>query len=88
MSAGGDRGEPASLEGGSAGRVFAALVDAVLDIAPVVEMGDCTARMLDAIEAAVHPSPASPNEASYRPGPTPAREVPGVPWSDGDVEWR
>jgi ATP-binding protein involved in chromosome partitioning len=53
VSAGGDRGEPASLEGGATGTVFASLVDAVLDIAPVVEMGDCTARMLDAIEAAV-----------------------------------
>jgi ATP-binding protein involved in chromosome partitioning len=53
VSAGGDRGEPASMEDGTAGRVFASLVDAVLDIAPVVEMGDCTARMLDAIEAAV-----------------------------------
>ena len=53
VSAGGDRGEPASLGGGATGRVFASLVDAVLDIAPVVEMGGCTARMLDAIEAAV-----------------------------------
>jgi ATP-binding protein involved in chromosome partitioning len=52
VSAGGDRGEPAALDGGAAGTVFASLVDAVLDIAPVVEMGDCTARMLDAIEAA------------------------------------
>ena len=57
VSAGGDRGEPAALDGGEAGRVFAALVDAVLDIAPVVEMGDCTARMLDAIEAAVASKP-------------------------------
>ncbi len=53
VSAGGDRGEPASLEGGATGTVFASLVDAVLDIAPVVEMGDCTARMLEAIETAV-----------------------------------
>jgi ATP-binding protein involved in chromosome partitioning len=53
VSAGGDRGEPAALDGGTSGQVFAALVDAVLDIAPVVEMGDCTARMLDAIDAAV-----------------------------------
>ena len=50
MSAGGDRGEPAALDGGEAGAVFAALVDAVLDVAPVVEMRDCTARLLDAIE--------------------------------------
>jgi ATP-binding protein involved in chromosome partitioning len=53
VSAGGDRGEPAALEGGEAGRAFAALVDAVLDVAPVVEMRDCTARLLDAVETAV-----------------------------------
>ena len=52
VSAGGDRGQPAALDPRT-GAVFASLVDAVLDIAPVVEMGDCTARMLDAIEAAV-----------------------------------
>ena len=57
VSAGGDRGQPAALDGGQAGGVFAALVDAVLDIAPVVEMSDCTARMLDAIEAAVASKP-------------------------------
>ncbi len=57
VSAGGDRGEPASLAGDAASRVFASLVDAVLDIAPVVEMGECTARMLDAIEAAITSKP-------------------------------
>jgi ATP-binding protein involved in chromosome partitioning len=53
VSAGGDRGEPAALDGGEAGAVFAALVDAVLDVAPVVEMQGCTARIFDAIETAV-----------------------------------
>jgi ATP-binding protein involved in chromosome partitioning len=53
VSIGGDIGEPAALHGGEAGRVFAALVDAVLDVAPIVEMQGCTARMLDAVEAAV-----------------------------------
>jgi hypothetical protein len=28
-------------------------VDAVIEVAPVIEMRDCTARMLDAVEAAV-----------------------------------
>jgi ATP-binding protein involved in chromosome partitioning len=55
VSAGGDRGEPAALDGGEAGTVFKALVDAVLDVAPVVEMRGCTARMFDAIEAALTP---------------------------------
>jgi ATP-binding protein involved in chromosome partitioning len=53
VSAGGDRGEPAALDGGPPGQVFASLVDAILDIAPVVEMGGCTVRMVEAIEAAV-----------------------------------
>jgi ATP-binding protein involved in chromosome partitioning len=53
VSAGGDRGEPAALDGGEVSRVFAALVDAVLDVAPVVEMRDCTARLLDAVETAL-----------------------------------
>jgi ATP-binding protein involved in chromosome partitioning len=53
VSRGGDRGEPAALEGGGAAEVFGGLVDAVLDVAPVMEMRDCTARMLQAVEAVV-----------------------------------
>jgi ATP-binding protein involved in chromosome partitioning len=52
VSLGGDRGEPAALGGGEAGGAFSALVDAVLQVAPVVEMRDCTARMLEAVSAA------------------------------------
>jgi ATP-binding protein involved in chromosome partitioning len=51
ISAGGDRGEPASVAGGEATRVFEHLVDAVLEVAPVVEMQNCTARLLDAVAA-------------------------------------
>jgi ATP-binding protein involved in chromosome partitioning len=53
VSTGGDRGEPAALDRTGPGAVFAALVDAVLDVAPVVEMRDCTARLLDSVEAAM-----------------------------------
>jgi ATP-binding protein involved in chromosome partitioning len=53
VSIGGDRGDPAALHGGVAGSTFGALVDAILEVAPVVEMRDCTARMLDAVDAAV-----------------------------------
>jgi ATP-binding protein involved in chromosome partitioning len=53
VSIGGDRGEPAALGGGEAGGAFSALVDAVVQVAPVVEMRDCTARMLDSVEAAI-----------------------------------
>jgi ATP-binding protein involved in chromosome partitioning len=59
VSLGGDAGQPAALEGGEAGEVFGALVDAVLEVAPVVEMSDCTARMLDAVEAALAAAPKS-----------------------------
>ena len=53
VSAGGDHGEPAALGEGQAARSFAELVDAVLEVAPLVQMHDCTARMLDTVEAAI-----------------------------------
>ncbi len=58
VAAGGDRGEPAALgvAGGkndTAVAAFAALVDAVIEVAPVVEMRDCSARIVDAVEAAL-----------------------------------
>jgi len=53
VSSGGDRGEPAALGSGPGAAVLAALVDAVIEVAPVVEMQDCSARMLDAVESAL-----------------------------------
>jgi len=47
VSVGGDRGEPAAIGGGDVAASFAKLVDAVLEVAPVVEMRDCTARLAD-----------------------------------------
>jgi ATP-binding protein involved in chromosome partitioning len=55
VSAGGDAGRPVVLGDGPGAAAFAALVDAVVDVAPVVEMQDCTARVLDAIEDALGP---------------------------------
>ena len=52
VSRGGDTGEPAALGDGDAARSFSELVDAVTEVAPVIELKDCTARMLDAVEAA------------------------------------
>jgi ATP-binding protein involved in chromosome partitioning len=49
VSAGGDAGSPAALGTGAVADAFAALADAVLDALPVVEMRDCTARMLDRV---------------------------------------
>jgi ATP-binding protein involved in chromosome partitioning len=60
VSAGGDTGRPAALGDGPVAAAFAALVDAVIDVAPVVEMQDCTARILGAIEDALGPG--------HRPG--------------------
>ena len=57
VSVGGDRGEPAALGEGEAARSFSDLVDAVTDVAPVIEMRDCTARMLDAVGAAAAEQP-------------------------------
>jgi ATP-binding protein involved in chromosome partitioning len=53
ISAGSDRGLPAALGEGDAAASFSELVDAVLKVAPVVEMQACTARMLDTVEAAL-----------------------------------
>jgi ATP-binding protein involved in chromosome partitioning len=55
VSAGGDCGQPAALGDGAAAAAFGALVDAVLDVAPVVEMGTCSARLLDTLSAALSP---------------------------------
>jgi ATP-binding protein involved in chromosome partitioning len=57
ISAGGDMGAPAALNGGPAADAFLALADAVLDVMPVVEMKDCTARLLDRVERALGPKP-------------------------------
>jgi ATP-binding protein involved in chromosome partitioning len=53
VSQGGDLGEPAALGDGPAADAFAALADAVMEAVPVVEMQDCTARILELVEAAV-----------------------------------
>ena len=47
VSAGGDSGHPASVGEGRAAAAFAQLVDSVLEVAPVVDVTDCTARILD-----------------------------------------
>jgi len=49
VSAGGDLGQPAAVVEGAAAEAFAGLVDAVVEVAPVVDVTDCTARMLDGI---------------------------------------
>jgi ATP-binding protein involved in chromosome partitioning len=54
MAAGGDDGVPVALGGGPLAEVFRALAERVtLDIAPVVEVSGCTARLLDRVEQAV-----------------------------------
>jgi ATP-binding protein involved in chromosome partitioning len=53
VSAGGDAGEPASQGEGPAATAFAALADAFVAAIPVVEMKDCTARLLDQVQVAL-----------------------------------
>jgi ATP-binding protein involved in chromosome partitioning len=52
VSMGGDRGEPAALDPGTpAGRAFAALVEAVVERCPALQMATCSARVLEALGA-------------------------------------
>jgi len=56
VSEGGDRGQPASVTDGPGGEAWAELVGAVIAVAPVVEMKDCSARMFEAVAASLHTS--------------------------------
>jgi ATP-binding protein involved in chromosome partitioning len=60
VSSGGDRGEPAALGTGPVSGAFASLIDAVIEVAPVVEMEDCTARLFDAVDALLGPAQPPP----------------------------
>jgi ATP-binding protein involved in chromosome partitioning len=54
VAAGGDSGEPAALGEGPAAEAFRAIAERIVtDVAPPVEMAGCTARLLDAAEAAL-----------------------------------
>ena len=54
MAAAGDAGTPVALAAGGPGRAFDALATRIAeDIAPVVEVSGCTARLLERVEAAL-----------------------------------
>jgi ATP-binding protein involved in chromosome partitioning len=54
MAASGDAGTPVALTAGVLGQAFDALATRIaLDVAPVVEVSGCTARLLDRVEAAL-----------------------------------
>jgi ATP-binding protein involved in chromosome partitioning len=54
MTAGGDEGVPVAVGDGPLAEVFRALAERITDdIAPVVEVSGCTARLLDRVEQAV-----------------------------------
>lgn len=55
VSAGGDTGRPAALGQGPAAAAFAALADAVVTVAPLVEMEDCSARLFHVLDEALPP---------------------------------
>jgi ATP-binding protein involved in chromosome partitioning len=57
VSAGGDTGAPAALIAGPVADAFEALAAAVIEVMPVVEMQDCTARILEQVEKALGPKP-------------------------------
>ena len=59
VSAGGDAGRPAALGPGEAASAFARLADAVMGVAPVVDVQGCTARMLDRVRESLGPGAAS-----------------------------
>ena len=60
VSSGGDTGQPAALGTGPVADAFSAFADAVMEAVPVVEMHDCTARLLDLVDAAVAAHGAAP----------------------------
>jgi ATP-binding protein involved in chromosome partitioning len=60
VSSGGDTGEPAALGTGAVAEAFSALAEAVMEAVPVVEMKDCTARLLELVNAAVLGADQSP----------------------------
>ncbi len=60
VSAGGDAGAPVALGSGPAAEAFAELARLVVEeTVPPVEMEGCTARLFDALEAALGPAPAA-----------------------------
>jgi len=59
VSAGGDAGAPVALGEGAAAEEFRAIVERIVtEAVPPVEMGGCSARLLDRVEAALGPKPA------------------------------
>jgi ATP-binding protein involved in chromosome partitioning len=68
MAAAGDAGEPVALGRGKLADVFTELARAVAEeIAPLVEASGCTARLLDAVEAAVGGAQAGPDQVRATP---------------------
>ena len=58
VSRGGDEGRPAALGSGPAAATFAAIADRIVtEVAPLMELEGCSARMLDAIERALDGAP-------------------------------
>ncbi len=56
LAAGGDAGVPIALEDGPLAGVFSAMAERVVnEIAPVLEMGSCSARLLERVEEALGP---------------------------------
>ena len=54
VSTGGDLGRPASVSDSPGAGAWAELVGAIIAVAPVVEMSDCSARIFDVVAAGLH----------------------------------
>ena len=71
VAAAGDAGEPVVLSGtGPAADAFRAIARTIVtETVPPVAMAGCSARLLDAVEAALGPAAAPPDEAAATPAP-------------------
>ncbi len=68
VSAGGDLGSPAALGDGPAADAFRALIDAVIEVAPVVEVEGCTARLLDRVRRGLEERDGAPVQVPANQG--------------------
>jgi ATP-binding protein involved in chromosome partitioning len=58
VSRGGDEGRPAALGTGPAAAAFSTIAERIVtEVAPLMELEGCSARMLDAIERALDRTP-------------------------------
>src|SRR4029453_1978290 len=87
VAAGGDAGEPVVLSGtGPAADAFRAIARTIVtETVPPVAMAGCSARLLDAVEAALGPAAAPQDGAAAAPAPASGSSPRGAPSSSGSA---